>query len=404
MRSILLAFLLLSPASAAGTYVLTPTTVDPPGPEAAFTPMRKAVLPSGEIGEEPWPVVDWCMWHAEADSTLLLGPGSYEPWNAVANKKSPFRVRVIRGMAEDREQVRLRRNQTGGSSTLGFVHPLYHSHLRLEHLTVEASNNAALLTWENAHIHLGVDAPFCGIHLIDVLIDGGFDHARGEGFDSKWGCLLNRTSDFVARDVEVRGIRREHAFYPHQIEGRHEFVRVTVDGVGRTFLQIANRETENGGARGFGEVVVRDCYVRNAGLADGGAAITVSGHLGRLVVTDTLVECSEQGNALVVWPEYSPPYGKHGTPNGTVVLRGNAFLGGSCVRPLVRLSGAASLVAEGNTFISGLNSIAVDVNPEDGGMAGALFPLGSIVGRGNEIQGKVLVAGEVLLSSKPPGK
>ncbi len=196
-------------------------------------------------------------------------------------------------------------------------------------------------------------------------------------------------------------IQGEHAIYLHNGGDRDTIIRdCKAWNLGRTFFQWASRESENGGRQPTGELILKDNRVHMAGLADGGAAITISGHRGPVRIIENRVTCTEKGNALVLWPEYHPHHDKHGRPNGMVHLEKNEFLGKDCARPLVRISGVEYLTTLENTFQAGANRIAVDLNPPDGGMAGDRFP--AVLGkpnRHNVFEGRVVVGGTVVWES-----
>lgn len=352
MKALLLLLAVLSSAVAhAGEYLLTPTSV---------------TSPAGDTFEHASPLA-WAMFEADAGSTATLSPGAYVPWDGFGHKNDPFRLLEVRGAGDAPSAVRLLRQST---DTISFANPDLHSNLTLRNLTIEGSSRSAVMYLSNPQIHLGVDGPFRNHRFVDVVIEGGWNHGTGEGVETKWGILGNKTAAWSFIGGAVRGIRWEHAFYFHQTLGDHLIDGTTIENVGRTFVQVANRPTENGGAFGFGLFTIRNVVARGAGLADGGSGFTFSGHAGTVWISNTVVEASPlglpSGGALVVWPEK----GNSNRRNGVLVVEGCRFNVSPCKAPLVQISAVDLLVMTRNRLSVWPHPIALAVNPIGPGFAG----------------------------------
>lgn len=227
-----------------------------------------------------------------------------------------------------------------------------------------------------------------GFAFEDCEILGGFSHAEGRGRASKWGVWAHRLQDFrfvgtgaPGTTARIVGLRDEHAFYLQNPQGNVLIENIEASGLGRTFVQVTARRRD--GPPGRGRFTVRNCRVRNIGLAPGdgyrgGTAFTVAGrHQGTLLFEGN--QFRQGFNARL--KELKPVGGVHGTAafvawgggeverNGTVILRDNDFqmAYGCGDRPLVSLSACKVVRLEGtNRFVSGGFQPALALDPVGG--------------------------------------
>jgi hypothetical protein len=142
-------------------------------------------------------------------------------------------------------------------------------------LFIEASGRSAVMTLS--------EKPPYRFNFLDCVIDGGYDHATGQGFDSKWGLMIHRWAGWAAR-CTFRNIKREHGAYIHTPMSDILLYKNVSENLGRTSYQFVGRRTEAGYADI--ELHVKDCTLKNPGLRDGGSSLTVQG-IGTLLVEDS---------------------------------------------------------------------------------------------------------------------
>jgi hypothetical protein len=209
---------------------------------------------------------------------------------------------------------------------------------------------------------------------------GGFDHAKGEGANSKWGVWGNCLADFEFRGVRgrasVRDIRHEHGFYLQNLVGDVTIENVDGARLGRTFLQVVARP--DWGPPGTGTLLVRNCSVEDPCIArgddyKGGSAFTLAGrHTGKAIFENNRYR-SGFNSALTKLTREGVPFGTAafvawdagGEPNGTLILRNNDFqiAPGCGDRPLVAIGGCRDVQILGrNRFVAG-NTSALEIDP-----------------------------------------
>jgi len=219
-----------------------------------------------------------------------------------------------------------------------------------------------------------------GFRFLDCNVEGGFDHVRGVGNNSKWGVWGHSLKDFEFRGVKrrpyVRSIRQEHGFYLQNPRGDVTIENVDASRLGRTFVQFTSRPGD--GAPGVGTITVRNCRVEDACIArgddfKGGSAFTVAGrHEGTLIFERNRYRAGFSRELLGLTRE-GVPYGTgafvswdgRGEPSRTLVLEDNDFeLAPGCGdRPLVSIGGCRELrIAGHNRFAAGAN-VALDLDP-----------------------------------------
>lgn len=140
------------------------------------------------------------------------------------------------------------------------------------------------------------------VSFVDCLIDGGYDHSTETGTMSKWGMIPHVWSGSLI-DCTIRNIAKEHAAYPHSISGDVLVRGCRFEGLGRTALQFASRDTEDGYSPY--RVTIRDCTIDDVGLNDGGSAITAYG-IKELVIRGVKSRIGWREDFREQWKAYHP--------------------------------------------------------------------------------------------------
>lgn len=278
-------------------------------------------------------------------------------------------------MVEGFGKVRIRAN---GADAIFIAQQLGTQYIRFRNLAIDAGwRSGVLFARGGAHV---------GFSFHDVDIDGGFDHAKGSGRSSKWGVHGSGLKDFeflgVTREVKVANIRDEHGFYLQNLAGDVTIERVIGANLGRTFVQITARSGE--GNPGVGAVTIRDCKVRDCGIAPGddfkgGFAFTFAGrHRGTILVE----RCSYRAGlnpGMVHRKAKGQPFGTGALvattggekePLRKLILRDNDFVfaKGAGDRPVVQLEAAMEVEISGaNRFLSGAYGVALRVGRSETG-------------------------------------
>jgi hypothetical protein len=246
--------------------------------------------------------------------------------------------------------TRIMPNSVGGSQTLYAENCQYHE---LANLTIVGDDMAALMTenpsskrfdsWDERPVTRD-------LKLFDVNIDGGWDHSisiednlalgrtrckwglqsyeLGTSRSHKWGF------DWM-RGV-LRGIFKEQFGYFHTPKGTVRLSGLNAYGCGRSFAQIACRDSEGGA--GEGKFLIENCTIADTCLqpGGGGSAISLNGNYkGILHVRDTVIKlgCTKSlhsdysDNITGCFVAYSGKNdeGDLGPRNKEVVLEGNTF-------------------------------------------------------------------------------
>lgn len=136
-------------------------------------------------------------------------------------------------------------------------------------MVIDAGTRSAVSTHDDGKPETRYDLDFVG-----CVVDGGYDHERGVGRDSKWGLNLHRWAGSVKRTT-IRRIKREHGIYAHTAAGDIHLDECTIVRCGRSGIQHVGREHESGWSAA--EIRITDSVFRDCGLWDGGAAITLQG-------------------------------------------------------------------------------------------------------------------------------
>ncbi len=293
--------------------------------------------------------------------TLIeLAPGDYPAFavgferpaddNAITNGGANSRPVTVRALG----RVRVLRHADGGD-TIAFVQQKRHGFLIFEGLTIQASYRTAVIFYE-----VGPGQSHDSIHFLDCHIEGGYDHLRRTGKESKWGVYGRALKDFQWRGVRGRStihdIQHEHAFYLQNPAGDIRIENVDASRLGRTFLQVTSRIAQ--GPPGAGKITVRGCKISDVCLAagddfKGGCSLTFAGrHQGTVWLENNQIRTGFDA-ALSALTNPGEPYGTgallvwapEGEPVSELVLLGNRFefAPGCGDRPLVSLQGLRGL-------------------------------------------------------------
>lgn len=318
-------------------------------------------------------------------SVIRLSPGSYPPFALGVNGNAPYSARATGAPGrplriEGGPGVRIRAAQ--GQDTILISQQSKTEYVHFIGLTIEPGWRAGVM-FARGGVH-------AGFRFTDCHIVGSFNHALNKGRASKWGIWGSQLKDFVFEGVraraEVKFLRDEHAFYLQNLRGDVRIENVLCVGVGRTFCQITARASE--GAAGTGRVTIRDCVIRDPGLAPGdahkgGSAITLGGrHIGTVLLErcDVRVGFNEKLKKLT---RRGVPYGTGAlvavdggerVPNGPLVVKDCRFeyAEGCGDRPVVSVGGVRELRLEGrNLFVAGGAHAALALDPpaREGGTA-----------------------------------
>ena len=139
---------------------------------------------------------------------------------------------------------------------------------------------------------------FANVRAENFEINGGFDWYADLGPKNSWGMHTYGPSGWIFREGLIHDIRQEHGGYHHNVMswGPDDIglilENVRHERLGRTGLQVVNRPAEYGVAHpdGTGVIEVRDCSFVDCGINDGGSAITLDGHGGKVLIDGCYIE------------------------------------------------------------------------------------------------------------------
>ncbi len=255
-----------------------------------------------------------------------------------------------------------------------------------------------------------------GYTFEDCHILGDYDPATRSGKRAKWGVWGHQLADFrfagVREPARIEGISEEHAFYIQNPRGTITIEKVHAKDLGRTFCQFTARGVD--GPPGEGDVLVKECVVEDACLAEGdgykgGSAFTIAGRLECTFVFEKNVYRAgfRPDRARLTLP--GTPYGTGAfaaweadreAPNGTLILRENEFhfASGCGDRPVVSIGGCRQVLIVGkNRFVSGGVQPALALDPVNRQER----PISSLNGS-VYLAPATEIAGELTLAGKPP--
>lgn len=348
--------------------------------------------------------IAYALERAGPGSVIRLGPGVYRGLSIGQTSSSADNARTTGGLpgrpivVEGGAGTRIRAD---GADAIFIAQQLGTAHIRFRDLRIEAGWRSGVL-FARGGLHEGFSFQDCDI-------DGGFNHATGRGRASKWGVHGSGLKDFeyrgVTRLAKVTNLRDEHAFYLQNLRGDVTIERVIGANLGRTFVQITARSGE--GNPGVGKITIRDCSVRDCGIAPGdgfkgGFAFTFAGrHRGSILVE----RCSYRAGlnpALVHRTEAGDPYGTGAlvaTTGGesealwSLVLRDNDFVFPASAgdRPVVQLEAAREVLIIGkNRFLAGHYGVALRLGRSADGLDPAgPGPVRLSVSPGTVVRGRV---------------
>jgi hypothetical protein len=205
----------------------------------------------------------------------------------------------------------------------------------------------------------------------------------------------------------VQGIRREHGFYIQNPLGEIVIENVEAAGLGRTFCQFTARAGD--GPASVASITVRNCTVRNVGVAQGdgfkgGSAFTIAGRLGGQILFEDNTYRAGFDKAWRSLTTKNQPYGtgalvawqgREAAANGSLTLVGNdfRFAPGCGDRPVVAIGGCRSVsIEKGNHFESGGEQPALALDPVNLAGRPVSPPNGSVrVSPGSRFLGPVLL-------------
>jgi hypothetical protein len=251
-----------------------------------------------------------------------------------------------------------------------------------------------------------------GYTFEDCHILGAYDTETGQGKRAKWAVWGQGLADFrfagVGAPARIENISEEHAFYLQNVQGAITIENVHARDLGRTFCQFTAR---GDGPPGRGDVVVRDCVVEDACIAQGdgfkgGAAFTVCGRMEGTFLFERNVYKAGFRKERLRFTTRGVPYGTgaftaweegRAGPNALLVLRDNdfSFASGCGDRPVVAIGGCTRVLITGaNHFQSGGPQPALALDPIDARGETTSSPNGSVyLAPATKLEGRLLVRG-----------
>lgn len=377
-------------------------------PPAPLPPIVATCTPrTVQVGFEPAKTVRNPIAHALGmagpGSVIRLGSGVYPGFSIGQASSSDSNARTAGGLpgrpviVEGVGAVRIRAD---GSDAILVAQQVRNGHFLFRNLTLQPGWRSAVL-FARGGVHEGFE-------FQDVDILGGFDHATGQGRGAKWGVHGQGLKDFafrgVTREARVVNLRDEHAFYLQNLQGDVTIERVVGANLGRTFVQITARSNE--GSPGIGTVTIRDCKVRDCGLAPGdgykgGSAFTFSGRHRGVIVVERCSYRAGTNPALLHRHAAGEPYGTgalvataggEAEPLRRLVLRDNDFVFASRCgdRPVVQLEAATEVELAGrNRFFAGHYGVALRIGRGESLDLSAPGPGRLVVSPFTEVRGRV---------------
>jgi hypothetical protein len=216
--------------------------------------------------------------------------------------------------------------------------------VRFENLTIRASPGDTRCLG----VPKGADT-FGLVQLYDVDLEGAGDGSFN-GLGYRWGIRAQGRMRWDVRRVHAAEVE-EHVFYIDSPQGPSFFVDCTMEGSGRTMVQIVSRRVDNPGAPGLGTLLLEGMRAYDV-KGDGGSAFTVAGHLGGIVLRDCSVVEGPNGSqgAVAIYVDDSPQHGAYldaeGHGNGAVVIDGLTVWAPNADRNHVLVAGARALYVQ----------------------------------------------------------
>lgn len=350
---------------------------------------------------------------AQPGLPVYLEPGDYPPFtigfqssspaNSTTHGGQPGLPIVVEGTGPG---VRILGSE---GDTIAIDQRVDNGWITFKNLTIVPGRRAGVMFYQrkDGKLHQGYSFEDC--HIL-----GAYDPATGQGKRTKWGVWGQSLADFrfagVSAPARIENISEEHAFYLQNVRGPITIENVAARDIGRTFCQFTARVGD--GAPGRGDVIVRDCVVEDACIAQadgfkGGSAFTICGRMEGAFVFErnayragfrpertgfTMPGQPYGTGAFAAWEE-----GKAGQ-TGTLVLRDNdfAFAPGCGDRPVVSIGGCTKVLIVGaNRFASGGAEAALVLDPLDGQGKPVSTPNGSVyLAPATKLEGDLMLRGK----------
>ncbi len=317
---------------------------------------------------------------AQPGTVITLDPGDYPSFtigfqsnsaaNAATKGGEPGNPVVVEGTG----RVRV----LGGlGDTIAIDQRIPNGYITFRNLEIVPGERSGVIFYQrtDGRVHRGYTFEDC--HILGLR-----DPATGQGRRTKWGVWGHMLADFrfagVRAPARIERISEEHAFYLQNPQGSITIENVHARDLGRTFCQFTARSSE--GPPGTGDVIVRDCKVEDACIAEGdgfkgGSAFTICGRMDCTFIfeANTYRAGFRPERAKLALP--GEPYGTGAfaaweadreAPNGTLILRDNDFrFARRCGdRPVVSIGGCQRVLILGqNRFVSGGEQPALALDP-----------------------------------------
>lgn len=356
----------------AGAIFCTPTTVLFQGQKGPAQGQPKKV--KNPIAE--------ALAKAKPGETIWLDPGVYPAFTIGLKSNSPANAPTHGGT---REQPIVIEGKAPGvrivgaeGDTIGIDQAIPNGWITFRNLVIVPGKRSGVLFYQRG----GDGKRHEGFAFEDVHILGDFDFETGQGKRTKWGVWGQALADFrfvgVNAPARIENISEEHAFYLQNCQGPVTIENVHARDLGRTFCQFTNRTGD--GPPGRGDVVVRNCVVEDACIAQGdafkgGSAFTICGrHEGTYLFEKNVYRAGFRKERL----RFTKPGVPYGTGafmaweadraglNATLLLRDNEFrfAPGTGDRAVVSIGGCQrALVLGANQFVSGGEQPALELDP-----------------------------------------
>ena len=318
---------------------------------------------------------------AQPGETIWLEPGTYPAFTIGLKSSSPANAPTKGGT---RAQPIVIRGKGPGvrivgaeGDTIGIDQAIPNGWITFKNLVIVPGKRAGVLFYQRGDGRMHEGYTFEDVHIL-----GDFDFDKNQGKRTKWGVWGQALSDFrfagVNAPARIERISEEHAFYLQNCQGPITIENVHAKDLGRTFCQFTNRPGD--GAAGKGDVIVKDCVVEDACIAQGdafkgGSAFTLCGrHEGTFLFEHNVYRAGFRKDRL----RFTKPGVPYGTGafmaweadraglNGTLVLRDNEFrfAPGTGDRAVVSIGGCKKVFVLGaNQFVSGGEQPALALDP-----------------------------------------
>lgn len=349
---------------------------------------------------------------AKPGETIWLDPGVYPAFTIGLKSNSPANAATSGGTQEQPIVIQGKapgvRIVGAEGDTIGIDQRISNGWITFRNLTIVPGKRSGVLFYQRTDGKLHRGFAFEDVHIL-----GEFSFDTNQGKRTKWGVWGQALADFrfvgVSAPARIENLSEEHAFYLQNCQGSITIENVHAKDLGRTFCQFTNRTGD--GAPGQGDVIVRNCVVEDACIAQGdgfkgGSAFTLAGrHQGAFLFEGNIYRAGFRKERLRLTTA-GMPYGtgafmaweadKAG-PNATLVLRDNQFLfaSGTGDRAVVSIGGCTQVLILGeNRFVSGGKQPALVFDPLNAQGRPVSTPNGSVfLAPATKLEGPLLVRG-----------